>query len=156
MSPRYASLESDLIRLGVTDVPTALDRLDGLPEFDPADLALAAAWTLWRRHRAAAVLAALLMVKGVSMAVAIMAMLVSAWQVEGRLEVVPFAIFAVAAGFAGWLAARVLVSVRPAAGAGSVLGQALEQDVVAVASGDLQVGRRVAEPDEAGSLQHRL
>ncbi len=42
MSPRYASLESDLIRLGVTDVPTALDRLDGLPEFDPADLALAA------------------------------------------------------------------------------------------------------------------
>lgn len=153
--PRISTaLAGDLAGAGLLGTPTLVVQALDLGIVVP--LALAAAWALWRRHRAAAVLAALLMVKGVSMAVAIMAMLVSAWQVEGRLEVVPFAIFAVAAGFAGWLAARVLVSVRPAAGAGSVLGQALEQDVVAVASGDLQVGRRVAEPDEAGSLQHRL
>ncbi len=48
MSPRRASLETDLVRVGFTDIPNALDRLDalseaGLDEFlEPIDFALAA------------------------------------------------------------------------------------------------------------------
>lgn len=109
--PRIATaLSGDLAGAGLLGTPTLVVQALDLGIVVP--LALIAAWTLWRRHRAAPVLAGLLMVKAVSMAVAIMAMLVSAWQVEGSLEVVPFTIFAVAAAFAGWLAARVLLSIR--------------------------------------------
>jgi len=114
--PRIATaLSGDLASAGLLGTPTLVVQALDLGIVVP--LALAAAWTLWRHHRAAPVLAGLLMVKAVSMAVAIMAMLVSAWQVEGHLEVVPFTIFAVAAAFAGWLAARVLLSIRPDAAA---------------------------------------
>lgn len=112
--PRIATaLSGDLAGAGLLGTPTLVVQALDLGIVVP--LALAAAWTLWRGHRAAPVLAGLLMVKAVAMAIAIMAMLVSAWQVEGRLDVVPFTIFAVAATFAGWLAGRVLLSIRPAA-----------------------------------------
>ncbi|CAL8967622.1 hypothetical protein PROP_00084 [Propionicimonas sp. T2.31MG-18] len=74
-------------------------------------LSLATAVLVWRRHRAGYVLGALFTVKAVTMAGAIVAMLVSAWMVEGTLEVVPFAIFGAATTFAGVLAARVLLAV---------------------------------------------
>lgn len=72
---------------------------------------LATAVLVWRRHRAGYVLGALFTVKAVTMAGAIVAMLVSAWMVEGTLEVVPFAIFGAVTAFAGVLAARVLLAV---------------------------------------------
>ena len=53
----------------------------------------------------------LVFVLAVTMAGAIVAMLVSAWMVEGTLEVVPFAIFGAVTTFAGVLAARVLLAV---------------------------------------------
>lgn len=74
-------------------------------------LSLATAVLVWRRHRAGYVLGALFTVKAVTMAGAIVAMLVSAWMVEGTLEVVPFAIFGAVTTFAGVLAARVLLAV---------------------------------------------
>ena len=48
MSPRRASLETDLVRVGFTDIPLALDRIDALSDagldavLDPSDFALAA------------------------------------------------------------------------------------------------------------------
>lgn len=74
-------------------------------------LSLATAVLVWRRHRAGYVLGALFTVKAVTMAGAIVAMLVSAWMVEGTLEVLPFAIFGAVTTFAGVLAARVLLAV---------------------------------------------
>ncbi len=68
---------------------------------------------VWRRRPAGHLLAALFSVKAVTMAGAILAMLVSAWMVEGSLEVVPFAIFFAVTVFAGWLAVGVLRSVTP-------------------------------------------
>jgi hypothetical protein len=76
-------------------------------------LALATAVLVWRRRPAGHLLAALFSVKAVTMAGAILAMLISAWMVEGSLEVVPFAIFSGVTLFAGWLAVGVL---RSAAG----------------------------------------
>jgi hypothetical protein len=57
-------------------------------------------------------LAAVFSVKGVTMSGAIVAMLVSAWIVEGRLDVAPFALFSVATLVAGIIAFFVLTSVR--------------------------------------------
>ena len=50
--------------------------------------------------------------KAVTIAGAILAMLLSAWMVEGSLEVVPFAVFLGVTVFAGWLAVGVLRSAR--------------------------------------------
>jgi hypothetical protein len=110
--PRIATaLRGDLAAAGLLGTPTLVVQALDLGIVVP--LALAASWTLWHGHRAAPVLAGLLMVKALSMAIAIMAMLISAWQVEGSLEVVPFVIFTLVAVFAGWLAARVLLAVGP-------------------------------------------
>ncbi len=75
-----------------------------------APLSLGTAVLMWRRRPAGHLLAALFSVKAVTMAGAILAMLISAWMVERRLEVVPFAIFVAVTVFAGWLAVRVLRS----------------------------------------------
>lgn len=74
-------------------------------------LALATAALVARRHPTGHLLAPLFTVKAVTMAGAILAMLISAWLVEGSLEIVPFAIFAVVTAGAAWLVARVLRSV---------------------------------------------
>ncbi|MFT3769250.1 MAG: hypothetical protein QM820_27745 [Minicystis sp.] len=70
--------------------------------------------TAWRARPVGYVLSSVLVVKAVAMASAICAMLISAWRVEGRLEVVPFAIFAGAAMAAAWLGVRMYRSTRAA------------------------------------------
>jgi hypothetical protein len=111
--PRIATgLAGDLAGAGLLGTPTlAVQALDlGLV----VPLSLGTAVLVWRRRPAGYLLAALCSVNAVTMAGAIVAMLISAWQVEGSLEVVPFAIFAVVTGFAGWLAVGVLRSAQGA------------------------------------------
>ncbi len=67
-------------------------------------LALFTAGLVLRRRALGFLLAPALMVKAVTMAAAICAMLIFAWRVEGTLEVVPFAIFACAGAASSWLA----------------------------------------------------
>jgi hypothetical protein len=52
-------------------------------------------------------------VKAVAMAAAICAMLLSAWQSEGTLEVIPLALFAAIAIVAAWLGVRMYRSILP-------------------------------------------
>ena len=101
-------LSGDLAGAGLLGTPTlSVQALDlGLV----VPLALATAVLVWRRVPAGHLLAALFSVKAVTMAGAILAMLISAWMVEGSLEVVPFAIFLGVTVFAGLLAVRVLRS----------------------------------------------
>lgn len=77
-------------------------------------LALTTAVLSWRRRPWGFLLAPVFAVKGVTMAGAICAMLVSAALVEGSLEVAPFAIFASATAAFGVLAWRIFASVKPA------------------------------------------
>ncbi len=75
-------------------------------------VALATAGALYARRPVGYLLATALAVKGVTMAAAICAMLVVAALVEGALEVVPFAIFAMVAVVSGWLAFKMFASVK--------------------------------------------
>lgn len=105
--PRIATgLSGDLAGAGLLGTPTLVVQALDLGIVVP--LSLATAVLVWRRRPAGHLLAALFSVKAVTMAGAIMAMGVSAWMVEGRLEVIPFAIFTAVTGFAGWLAVQVL------------------------------------------------
>ncbi len=103
-----AGIGGDPVAAGLLGTPTLTVQALDLGLVVP--LALATAVLVWRRHRVGYVLAALFSVKAVTMAGAIVAMLLSAWAVEGRLEVVPFAIFGAATLFAGFLSVRVLAS----------------------------------------------
>jgi hypothetical protein len=108
--PRIATgLSGDFAGAGLLGTPTlAVQALDlGLV----VPLSVGTAVLVWRRKPAGHLLAALLSVKAVTLAGAIVAMLVSAWQVEGTLEIVPSAIFLTVTVYAGWLAVRVLRSV---------------------------------------------
>lgn len=58
-------------------------------------LAVTTVMLTWRRRPAGHLLAAVVVVKGLAMATAICAMLVSAWYVEGELDVAGLAVFAV-------------------------------------------------------------
>jgi hypothetical protein len=60
------------------------------------------------------VLSSTLVVKAVAMSVAICAMLVGAWKTEGRLEILPFVLFATAAVVATCLGVRMYRSITPA------------------------------------------
>lgn len=60
-------------------------------------VAVATAVLIWRRHPLGTLLAATLVVKGLAMSTAITAMVLSAWYVEGELEVGGLVIFVVAA-----------------------------------------------------------
>ncbi len=73
--------------------------------------ALATALLLWRRRPWGYLLATVLAVKGVAMAGAICAMVVVAGVVEGRPQLAPLAIFAIAMGAAGWLSCRMFGSI---------------------------------------------
>jgi hypothetical protein len=111
--PRIATgMSGDLAGAGLLGTPTlSVQALDlGLV----VPLALGTAVLVWRRNPSGHLLAALFSVKAVTMAGAILAMLVSAWMVEGSLEVVPFAIFTCVTVFAGWLAVGVLRATRTA------------------------------------------
>jgi hypothetical protein len=120
--PRIATgLSGDLSGAGLLGTPTlAVQALDlGIV----VPLSLTTAVLVWRRRPAGHLLAALFSVKAVTMAGAIVAMLVSAWLVEGTLEVVPFAIFAGVTVFAGVLAGKVLLAAGrgPSSGPGVVV-----------------------------------
>jgi hypothetical protein len=69
---------------------------------------------VWRGHALGQLLASVVVVKMVAMTAAICAMLLSAWAVEGSLEVAPFAVFAVASVIATALGIRMHQSVLPA------------------------------------------
>jgi len=118
--PRIATgLSGDLVRAGLLGTPTlAVQALD-LGIIVP--LALATAVLVWRRRPAGYLLAAVFSVKGVTMSGAIVAMLVSAWVVEGRPEVPPLVLFSAVTLTAGMIAFGVFRSVAPdtAEGVGS-------------------------------------
>jgi hypothetical protein len=67
-------------------------------------VAIATAVLAWRRRPLGTLLAATLVIKGLAMAVAIVAMVLSAWYVEGELEVAGLVIFVVAGGACAALA----------------------------------------------------
>lgn len=76
-----------------------------------------ALWTgvaAWRGRPIGYLLSPVLAVKGVAMASAIVAMLLSAWSVEGRLEIAPTILFGTAAAAMAWLGARMFASLGPA------------------------------------------
>lgn len=99
--------------------------LQGMPTFTVqaldlgivVPLALCTAILAWRRHAWGYLLVPVLAVKGVSMAAAICAMLISAALVEGSLETASFAVFALATLVFGAIAWRTFASVTDAAGA---------------------------------------
>jgi hypothetical protein len=73
-------------------------------------------WTgvaAWRNRPIGYLLSSVLAVKGVAMASAIVAMLLSAWAVEGHLDVAPTILFAAAAVAMGWLGARMFAGLAP-------------------------------------------
>ncbi|HBY98967.1 MAG TPA: hypothetical protein DEP84_34310 [Chloroflexi bacterium] len=77
-------------------------------------LALFTGVTVWRGSAIGYLLGSTLVVKAFAMAAAICAMLLSAWAFEGTLEIVPFVVFATAAGVTVWLGIRMYRSVLPA------------------------------------------
>lgn len=72
----------------------------------------------WRRRPLGYLLAGVFVVKGVAMAAAITAMVVSAWVVEGTPEIPPLVLFAAATIVAGWLAVRIFASAGSEGAAG--------------------------------------
>jgi hypothetical protein len=68
--------------------------------------------TALRRRPLGYLLSSVVVIKGLAMAAAICAMLITAWIVEGALEIVPFTIFAAATAVALWLAIRIYRSVH--------------------------------------------
>lgn len=109
--PRIATgLSGDLAGAGLLGTPTlAVQALD-LGIIVP--LALATAVFAWQRKPVGYLLAAVFAVKGVTMAGAIVAMLISAWIVEGTPEIPPLVLFSAATAVAGVIAFFVLKSVR--------------------------------------------
>jgi hypothetical protein len=81
-------------------------------------LALFTGVLAWRGSAVGYLLSSTVVVKAFAMAAAICAMLLAAWAFEGTLEVVPFAIFATAAGATLWLGIRMYRSVLPAPSGG--------------------------------------
>jgi hypothetical protein len=67
----------------------------------------------WRGSAAGYLLSSTLAVKAFAMAAAICAMLLAAWAFEGKLEVVPLAIFATAAGVTVSLGIRMYRTLLP-------------------------------------------
>lgn len=106
-----AGLSGDLAGANLLGMPTlAVQALD-LGIIVP--LALATAVFAWIRKPVGYLLSAIFAVKGVTMSGALIAMLVSAWIVEGTLDVAPFAIFSVATVVAGVIAFFLFKSVEP-------------------------------------------
>ncbi|MEZ4448857.1 MAG: hypothetical protein R3B09_05190 [Nannocystaceae bacterium] len=103
-------LQGDLAGAGLAGMPTlAVQALDlGIV----VPVALAAAVALRRRWPIGHLLAVILTIKGLTMGAAICAMLLSAWAVEGRLEVAPLAIFAAITATSAALAWRALADAR--------------------------------------------
>ena len=113
--PRIATgLSGDLAGAGLMGTPTlAVQALD-LGIIVP--LALTTAVLVWWRRPAGYLLAAVFSVKGVTMSGAIVAMLISAWIVEGSPEVPPLVVFSAATMVAGAISFAIFGS---AGGAGA-------------------------------------
>lgn len=110
--PRIASaLSGDFAGANLLGTPTLSVQALDLGIIVP--LALATAVLSWKRRPVGYLLAAVFSVKGVTMSGAIVAMLVSAWIVEGRLEVAPFGLFLLATLVAGAIAFFVFKSMSP-------------------------------------------
>lgn len=110
-SPRIiAGYTGDLGKASFMGMPTLTVQALDLGLIVP--LAIATGVLVWRRRPWGYLLAPVLAVKGVTMAGAICAMLLSAWNVEGRLEAAPLALFAGTAIAFGLLAWRMLASVK--------------------------------------------
>lgn len=106
----HAGLTGDLAGAGLFGMPTLTVQALDLGVVVP--LAVFTGAALRRARPIGYLLAPLFAIKGVTMSAAICAMLLSAWAVEGRLELVPFTIFAAACLAAGALAWRMFASVR--------------------------------------------
>lgn len=104
-----AGYRGDFAGAGFQGMPTLTVQAMDLGMIVP--LALATAVFAWRRRPWGYLLASVFAVKGVTMAGAICSMLISAAMVEGRLEVGPFAIFAVATSLFSLLAWRIFGSI---------------------------------------------
>jgi hypothetical protein len=72
-------------------------------------------------------LSAIVAVKAFAMGSAICAMLLPTWAYEGKLEVIPLAIFAAAAGASAWLGGRIYRSMLPAPSGSSQVAVASSQ-----------------------------
>ncbi len=111
--PRIATgMRGDMAGAGMFGMPTLTVQAMDLGMIVP--LAVATAVLVWKGRPWGYLLATIFAVKGVTMAGAICAMLVSAAIVEGSLEVPPTIIFASATLAAGWLALRMFSSYSPA------------------------------------------
>lgn len=108
----HAGLTGDLAGAGLLGMPTLTVQALDLGLIVP--LAVFTGAALRRSWPVGYLLAPVFAVKGVTMSAAICAMLLSAWAVEGKLELLPFAIFAAATLAAGALARRMFAGVRPA------------------------------------------
>ncbi|HET6351061.1 MAG TPA: hypothetical protein VFG89_02875 [Coriobacteriia bacterium] len=108
-----AAMRGDVVTAGFEGMPTLSVQAMDLGMIVP--LALATAALAWARRPWGYLLGPVFAVKGVTMAGAICAMLVSAAFVEGSLEVGSFAIFGVATALFGLLAYKTLASVKPLA-----------------------------------------
>ena len=99
-----AGLSGDLAGAGLASETTLTIQALDLGLVVPA--CLASAVLAWRRSQAGYAFATAFSVTFLGMAAAIASMLLSAWAVEGTLEVVPIAIFAIAAISGGVIAIR--------------------------------------------------
>ncbi len=117
--PRIAAgLSGDLAGANLLGTPTlAVQALDlGIV----VPIAFATAVFAWRRRPVGYLLAALFSIKGVTMSGAIVAMLVSAWIVEGAPEVPPLLLFSAATLVSGVIALLIFRSVREDVPAASI------------------------------------
>ncbi len=111
--PRIATgLSGDFAGAGLLGMPTLTVQAMDLGMLVP--LALTTAVLLWRRRPWGYLLAPVFAVKGVTMAGAICAMLVSAALVEGSLEVAPFVVFGSVTLAAAAFAWKIFASIQPA------------------------------------------
>ena len=113
-----AALSGDLAAAGLTSETTLTIQALDLGLVVPA-LALSAVLA-WRRSPAGYALSTALTVTFVGIAIAIVSMLLSAFVVEGSLEVVPVAIFLLAAAAGIWIGVRAFASITRSAPASTL------------------------------------
>lgn len=106
------------IALGLTDEPPQLFGMTTMviPALDLGIVVPLCLWTgvtAWRRQPVGYLLSAVLVVKGFAMAVAIVAMLLSAWAASGTPEVPALIVFGLFAAALAWLGLRIYVPASP-------------------------------------------
>ena len=107
-----AALGGDLLVGGLTSETTMTVQALDLGLVVPTSVFIAV--LVWRRSAAGYAMATVYSVTFVAMALAIVGMMLSAWAVEGILEVAPVAVFGLAAAAAVAIGARMFGSVVPA------------------------------------------